>query len=153
VRVTLRAADGTLRELAAKELYLETSHHKILKFRLLAKTQFENEKGEPVRESLLKAGDQLSVQADTDDPETAVRVIFTRAGSDEEGTAARRPFDHDSAKAPEATDLNAAGGMEVAGEPAETSRPDSVGSRTTLTSGWRERKPFAVYRSLSALSH
>jgi hypothetical protein len=130
VRVTLRAADGTLRELAAKDLYLETSHHKILKFRLLAKTQFENKKGEPVRDSLLKAGDQLSVQADADDPETAVRVIFTRAGSDEEGTAARRPFDHDSAKAPEAADLHAAGSMEVAGEPAESPRPDSAGSAT-----------------------
>src|SRR5580658_3530769 len=34
VRVSLRAADGTLRELGERDLYLETSNHKILRFRM-----------------------------------------------------------------------------------------------------------------------
>ena len=77
-RIALRAADGTLRELGEKNLYLETASHKLLKFRMLAKTQFQDKKGEQIRDSLLKPGDQLSVQVNDDDPETAVRVILTR---------------------------------------------------------------------------
>ena len=73
-RVPLRAADGTLRELGEKDLYLETSKHKILRFRTLAKTQFRDKDGEQVRDSLLKPGDQLSVQVNGDDAETALRV-------------------------------------------------------------------------------
>jgi hypothetical protein len=133
VRVALRAADGTLRELGAKDLYLETTHHKILKFRMLTKTQFQDKKGEPVRDSLVKAGDQLSVQVNADDPETAVRVILTRAGTDEERTAAGRPFDHDSAKTPAVADTHAAGTMEVAAEPAEASPPAISGNGETQT--------------------
>jgi hypothetical protein len=66
--------DGTLRQLGEKDLYLETVNHKILKFRLLAKTQFRDKEGESVRDSLLKPGDQLSLQVNGDDPETALRV-------------------------------------------------------------------------------
>ncbi len=77
-RVALRAVDGSLRELGEKDLYLETSKHKLLKFRTLTKTQFRDKDGEQVRDSLLKPGDQLSVEVNGDDPETALRVILTR---------------------------------------------------------------------------
>ena len=117
VRVALRAADGTLRELGEKDLYLETSNHKILKFRMLAKTQFRDKEGENYRDSLLKPGDQLSVQASADDPETALRVVLMRAGTQVERTAAARPFDHDSVKTPVAADMHSAGTME---EPVES---------------------------------
>jgi hypothetical protein len=83
-RVALRAVDGTLRELGEKDLYLETPKHKILKFRTLAKTQFRDKDGEQVRDSLLKPGDQLSVEVNGDDPETALRVILTRKSTDAE---------------------------------------------------------------------
>src|ERR1700683_4108216 len=56
-RVPLRAADGTLRELGEKDLYLETSKHKILRFRTLAITQFREKDAEQVRDSLSKPGD------------------------------------------------------------------------------------------------
>jgi hypothetical protein len=117
VKVPLRAVDGTLLELGEKDLYLETSKHKILKFRTLAKTQFRDKEGEQVRDSLLKPGDQLSVQVNGEDPETALRVILTRKGTTDERTAAQRPFDHDSAQAPVEADTHSAGTMEVAAEP------------------------------------
>jgi len=131
VRVALRAADGTLRELGEKDLYLETEKHKILKFRMLAKTQFRDKEGENVRDSLVKPGDQLSVQVSADDPETALRVILNRAGTQAEKTAAARPFDHDSAKAPVEADTHSAGSMEVGAEPSR----GSTGSSKTSDSG------------------
>jgi hypothetical protein len=133
VRVALRAADGTLRELGEKDLYLETTNHKILKFRTLAKTQFQNKKGEQVRDSLLKAGDQLSVQVNDDDPETAVRVILSRAGTEAERTAAGRPFDHESAKPPLEADTHPAGTMEVATDAPGESKPNASGNREPET--------------------
>ncbi len=124
-RVALRADDGTLRELGEKNLYLETSKHKILKFRMLSKTQFRDKDGEPVRDSLLKPGDQLSVQVNGDDPETALRVIFTRKGTTDERIAAEKPFDHDSALAAVEADTHSAGTMETAAEPSGGSKPDT----------------------------
>src|SRR5580658_1380434 len=125
VKVPLRAADGTLRELGEKDLYLETSKHKILKFRTLAKTQFRDKDGDQVRDSLLKPGDQLSVQVNGDDPETALRVILTRKGTTDERVSAQRPFDHDSAQTPLEADTHAAGSMEVASEASESSKGGS----------------------------
>jgi hypothetical protein len=125
VRVPLRAADGTLRELGEKNLYLETAKHKILKFRTLAKTQFRDKEGEQVRDSLLKPGDQLSVEVNGDDPETALRVIFVRKGTTDERIAADKPFDHDSAQTPLEADTHSAGTMEVAAEPSGRSKPDT----------------------------
>jgi hypothetical protein len=120
-KAPLRAADGTLRELGEKDLYLETAKHKILKFRTLAKTQFRDKEGEQVRDSLLKPGDQLSVQVNGDDPETALRVILTRKGTTDERVSAQRPFDHESASAPVEADTHPSGTMEVASEPPDGS--------------------------------
>src|ERR1700733_4831735 len=125
VKVPLRAADGTLRELGEKDLYLETAKHKMLRFRTLAKTQFRDKDGEQVRDSLLKPGDQLSVHVSADDPETALRVILTRKGTTDERVAAQRPFDHDSAQTPLEADTHAAGSMEVASEASESSKGGS----------------------------
>jgi hypothetical protein len=127
VRVALRAVDGTLRELGEKDLYLETARRGILKFRILAKTQFQDKKGEQVRDSLLKPGDQLTVQVNADDPETAVRVIVARAGTEAERAAAGRPFDHASASAPVERDTHPAGTMDV-GTPASEEAKGSTSS-------------------------
>jgi hypothetical protein len=132
-RVPLRAADGTLRELGEKDLYLETTKRRILKFRTLAKTQFRDKEGEQVRDSLLKPGDQLSVQVNGDDPETALRVVLTRKGTQEERTAAERPFDHDSAQIPLDTDTHSAGTMETPAEPAGLSKAGTSNNGDAVT--------------------
>jgi hypothetical protein len=122
LKMTLRAADGTLRELGEKDLFLESGGKRLLRFRLLAKTQFRDPKGETVRDSLLKPGDQLSVQVNADDPETALRVILARAGTPAERAAGAKPFDRTSAKVPEEADTHPAGSIEVAGA-GETGEP------------------------------
>ena len=127
-KIPIRAADGTLRELGEKDLYLETSKHKILKFRVLTKTQFRDKEGESYRDSLLKPGDQLAVQVNGDDPETALRVILTRAGTQAERTSAALPFDHDTVKTPVEADTHSAGTMEVAGESGRGSSNSSASS-------------------------
>ena len=107
-KITLAAAEGALRSMGEKDLYLETSPTRILRFRLLAKTRFQNKQGEPVRDSLLHPGDQLSVQVNTDDAETALRVTLLRTATDAERAAADRPFDKASAKTPGDSDLGKA---------------------------------------------
>lgn len=85
--------EGTLRRMSEKELVLETHDQGLLRFRLLAKTMFRDKKGEPVRDSLLKPGDQLEVQCDAIDLETARAVIYLRAGTPAEREAAARSLE------------------------------------------------------------
>jgi hypothetical protein len=119
-KVALLGVGGTLRELREKDLFLDTGKQRLLRFRMLAKTEFRNKAGEPVRDSLLKPGDQLEVQANKIDPETAVRVVLIRAGTPAERTAAELPFDHDSAHTPVEADMRPAGTMDApTGSPAE----------------------------------
>jgi hypothetical protein len=131
--------DGTLRELGEKELYLEASGKRLFRFRLLEKTQFGNKDGESVRDSLLKPGDQLSVQVNEDDPETALRVVLTDRGSMSQRTDASRPFDHSTAKVAVAADTHAAGSMDVA-PPAASTASNKPPSEPTLE-GRREAAP------------
>src|ERR1700759_4886822 len=60
-KLTVASVDGTLRRLEEKSLLLQTAKNQILRFRLIAKTQFTNKTGEPMRDSLMHPGDQLSV--------------------------------------------------------------------------------------------
>lgn len=135
-RVPLRATDGTLRELGEKALYLETSRHKILRFRMLVKTQFRDKQGEQVRDSLLKPGDELSVEVNSDDPETALRVILLHKGTQNELEAASRPFDHDSAQAPQESDLHSSKATEVVDAPPAAEK----GEGTTNTGASPDRE-------------
>jgi hypothetical protein len=105
VKTILASADGSLRKLGEKDLLLETSKSRVLRFRLLAKTQFQNKEGEPVRDSLLHPGDHLSVQANPDDPETALKVVLIRAATEEERNAASKPVEEANIATPAATDL------------------------------------------------
>ncbi|MGA7241231.1 MAG: hypothetical protein WBY44_36450 [Bryobacteraceae bacterium] len=94
-----------------------------------------------MRDSLLKPGDQLTVQANKVDPETALRIVLVREGTPAERAAAGRPFDRASAQTPAESDMHSAGAIAVAdadsagpagsappGEPAagtpETARPN-----------------------------
>lgn len=116
LKMTLRAVDGALRELGEKDLFLEASGKRILRFRLLVKTLFRNKQGEPVRDSLLKPGDQVSVQVNGDDPETALRVVLSRPGNQAERAAAAKPFNRGSAQVANEKDLHAAGSIDIEGE-------------------------------------
>jgi hypothetical protein len=100
LQITLASADGTLRKLSEKDLYLEAVSKRVLRFRLLAKTRFQNSKGEPVRDSLLHPGDQLSIEVNTDDPETALRVVLVRGAKPVERDAAERPVDEAAVRTP-----------------------------------------------------
>jgi hypothetical protein len=113
-KIALIGVDGALRELGEKELFIDVSGKRLLRFRLLVKTEFRNKQGEPVRDSLLKPGDQLTVQANKMDPETALRVVLIREGTLAERTAAARPFDHSAAQTPVEADMHPAGSIEAA---------------------------------------
>ncbi len=113
-KIALIGVDGTLRELRERDLFIDISGKRLLRFRLLVKTEFRNKQGEPVRDSLLKPGDQLTVQANKMDPETALRVVLVRDGTPAERTAAALLFDHSAAQAPVEADMHPAGSIEVA---------------------------------------
>jgi archaellum component FlaF (FlaF/FlaG flagellin family) len=105
VKITLASVDGALRKLGEKDLLLETNPTRILKFRLLVKTQFKNSEGEPVRDSLLHPGDRLSIQVNADVAETALKVILLRAGSAPEREAASKPVEEAKISTPTNDDL------------------------------------------------
>jgi len=105
VKTTLASVDGTFRKMGEKDLYLQATHQRVLRFRLLAKTQFRNKEGEPIRDSLLHPGDQLTVSVNPDDVETALRVVLLRAGSPSERGAAEDPVDEAAVHTPRTEDF------------------------------------------------
>ena len=102
---TVVSLEGPLRKLDEKDLLLQGPRKAVLRFRLLAKTQFRNKAGEPIRDSLLHPGDQLSIEASPDDVETALRVIFVRTATAAERAAAEQPVDAAAVRAPAADDF------------------------------------------------
>jgi hypothetical protein len=119
VRTTVASVDGSLRRLGEKDLLLETGKGAILRFRLLAKTKFENKAGETMRDSLLRLGDQISVQVSPDDPETTLRVILVRSATPAEHAAGEQSIPEGSVRTPVAGDLG---------------KPRTVTTRETKTS-------------------
>jgi hypothetical protein len=105
VKMTMASVDGALRKLGEKDLVLQAGPQKLLRFRLLTKTQFRGKDGDPIRDSLLHPGDQLSVQVNSDDEETALRVTLLKTASASERASAELPFDGASVRAPKAEDL------------------------------------------------
>jgi hypothetical protein len=105
LKVAVASVEGKLRKMGEKDLVLEKSSNRILRFRLLVKTQFKDKAGEPVRDSLIHPGDQLSVEVNTDDPETALRVILLHSGTDSDREAASKPVADASIVTPTADDL------------------------------------------------
>jgi TonB family protein len=105
VTPSLRSVDGTLRRLVEKELLLQTASGKVLRFRLLTKTEFRDRDGKPIRDSLLHPGDRISVEVSSDDVETAVYVIPNSSGTDPEREAASAPVDAARVAAPDIGDF------------------------------------------------
>ncbi|MGJ5817680.1 hypothetical protein [Paludibaculum fermentans] len=117
LKIALRSVDGTLRNFGEKDLLLETSSTRVLRFRLLAKTQFRNSEGESMRDSLLHPGDRLMVQVSADDTETAYRITQVRVGTPDERKEAERKVEAALIHAPTSQDLDgtAEGAPESAG--------------------------------------
>jgi hypothetical protein len=105
IKTAVGSVDGTLRKLGEKDLVLQTPKRALLRFRLLAKTRFQNKAGEAIRDSLLHPGDQLSVQVSPDDAETALRVILNRSGTPAERHDAEFPYDQSTVRAASTEDL------------------------------------------------
>jgi hypothetical protein len=127
------SADGSLRKLGERDLLLQTGKRAVLRFRLLAKTKFENKAGEAIRDSLLHPGDQISVQVSPDDPETAVRVVMMRAASPSERSAAEQPVEEAAVRAPVAGDLSKP--RTVTTREAATTPADAGGPAVTAEDG------------------
>ena len=108
-----KGIEGVLRQLGEKELVLDVDGGPEQRFRLIAKTQFKDAKGEAIRDSLLKPGDRLRVEPSADDPETALRVVLVEKGN---GAAAE-------AKGPETKAPPAAGTREEKPEAEESKEP------------------------------
>lgn len=89
-----------------KDMLLETTPGRILRFRLLAKTQFRDKDSAPVRDSLIHSGDRLTVHVNSDDAETALRVVLVRPGTATERATAAKPVDEAGALAPGPADLS-----------------------------------------------
>jgi hypothetical protein len=134
VRVTLAAIDGSLRKLGEKDLVLQSGPKTLLRFRLLAKTQFRDKDGEPVRDSLLHPGDQLSVQVNSDDAETALRVTLVKTGSSNERAAAELPFDPSTVRAPRDEDLGKKRTTATVQQAAEKSEPEPAAAESAAAS-------------------
>lgn len=117
-KMTVAAVSGTLRNLEEKSLLLETNPKTVLRFRLLGKTEFRNTEGRPIRDSLLKPGDQLSVEVSPDDEETALKVVLVRGGSASARRDAGKPPDESLVRAPRPEDL---------GKPKTVSAPAPAG--------------------------
>jgi len=147
-KMTVAPVDGTLRKLGEKDLVLQTPKKSFLRFRLLAKTRFQNKAGEAIRDSLLHPGDQLSVQVNPEDEETAVRVVLVRSGTAEERRVAELPYDQSAVRAPTAEDLGkrttiAAGGG-AASEPethSEAPTETPAGAPAAATAGEDDAGP------------
>lgn len=105
------ALDGRMRRLGEKEMVVETRGGRMLRFRLLVKTKFENPKGEPVRDSLVRPGDRVEVRAKPDDLETAVAVVHLGAASEAERAAGAQPVEQGAIRTPEESDF---GGVSTA---------------------------------------
>lgn len=147
-KVKLAAVEGRLRRIGAKDLLLETKGKDVLRFRLVAKSQFRKKSGETMRDSLLNPGDRLSVQVDPEDEETALVVTFLEAGGQNERAAADQPVNEAAIRAPRADDLGKAKTVtldepaaapeaaDTAAEPVATaeSKPIDAADETILTS-------------------
>lgn len=128
VNTTVVSAEGALRRLREKDLLLQ-GRRGLLRFRLLAKTQFRNKAGEPIRDSLLHPGDQLAVDVSPDDEETALRIVLVRGGTAAERAAAER-VEEASAHVPAPEDFGKPHSMTASASPPSEPEPESTPAAT-----------------------
>jgi hypothetical protein len=127
-KVTVESVDGSLRKLNEKDLLLQTSGGKILRFRLIAKTEFRGKDGKPVRDSLLHPGDHLTIDVNPDDTETALHVILNKSGSDHEREVASDPVQESRIMTPDSSDFGRPHSVNSDGDSGNISSSGSSGS-------------------------
>ena len=135
-RVTVESVDGTLRRLAEKDLLLQASSGRVLKFRLIARTEFRGKDGKPIRDSLLHPGDKLTIDANPDDLETAIHVILIKSGGGSDREAASVPVDEARVYEPESSDFGRPHGVTEttdADSTRDSGSSESEGERPKLT--------------------
>jgi hypothetical protein len=138
-KMIVASVDGTLRKLGDKDLLLQTSAKKVLKFRLVGKTEFRDKEGRPMRDSLMHPGDRLTIDADPDDPETAVHVLFNQAGTKAEREAAEGPVEEATIAAPTVGDLGKPHG--TAGQTTTADNTSDTPDNGTLQRGTKDSSP------------
>ncbi len=124
-KMTLASVEGRLRKLGEKDLILE-SRKGLLRFRLLARTRFRDKAGDPIRDSLLHPGDELAVQVNPDDVETALRVILMREGSANDRASAEKPIDESAVRAPVSEDAGKPRTVTLDDKPEESAAASSA---------------------------
>jgi hypothetical protein len=125
-KVTVQSVEGTLRHLEEKELLLQTSSTKVLRFRLIPRTEFRGKDAKPIRDSLLHPGDRITIDANPDDLETALHVILVKSGSDSDLEKAGYPVEESKISTPASSDF---------GKPHSVTESDSGDdSRDTMSS-------------------
>ena len=103
----IQSLDGRLRSVAEKDLVLEVSSGRLLRFRLLQKTEFRDRDGRPVRDSLMHPGDDITVGVNPDDPETAIYIIALKSASNSEREAASASVEPSRVATPDSSDFGA----------------------------------------------
>ena len=83
-----QSVGGTLRRKSDKDVVLETSSGKLLRFRLLPKTGFRDKDSKPFRDSLVHSVDNLVIYVDPDDVETVVSITVLKSANTSEREAA-----------------------------------------------------------------
>jgi hypothetical protein len=101
----VQSVSGTLRRLTEKDLFLQIASNKVVRFRLIGKTEFQGKDGRPVRDSLIHPGDRLSVEVSPDDVETALYVILDKQGSPADRESASAPVDEARVSPPDPADF------------------------------------------------
>ncbi|MBL8241510.1 MAG: hypothetical protein JNM66_29060 [Bryobacterales bacterium] len=72
---------GTLRYIDEKSIAADTEKRGLVRFRLLPATRFLDKDGQPMRDSLFKAGDQVVITFNLEDEDTALSVTMTAKGA------------------------------------------------------------------------
>lgn len=104
-KAMLAPAEGTLRQIRERDIVIQTSKNDLVRFRLIPKTQFRNTSGEPIRDSLLHPGQRVTIFANLDDDETALRVVLSHEASDADRAKADKPFSESAVRQPKSSDF------------------------------------------------
>jgi hypothetical protein len=125
----VQSIDGTMRKLGEKDLLLQTSSSKVLRFRLLARTEFRGKDGKPIRDSLLHPGDKLTLDVNPDDVETALYVTLVKTGSAADREGASVPVEEARIATPDPGDFgrsHSVNDTNAGDSPREASAPTSA---------------------------
>lgn len=142
-KVTVQSVEGTLRHLEEKELLLQTSSSKVLRFRLIPTTEFRGKDGKSIRDSLLHPGDKITIDANPGDLETAIHVILNKSGSDSDLEKAGYPVEESKISTPESSDFGKPHSVADSDNSSvmSSSSPASEGERPSLSRSSEDRGP------------